>query len=94
MFTIAEIPQHDFMISCTAVRLDQFTSLKSALSIHLFGWRNNAAMAIQSHKIRSIARSNVNDFNFIFKAVEGKYEKLVVKFSVDNGQVYLINFGI
>lgn len=47
-----------------------------------------------TQKVKSIARSKVNDFTFIFKAPSSDYSQLEVEFLVDNAQLYLINFQL
>jgi hypothetical protein len=49
---------------------------------------------IVTHQIKSIARSQVNDFSFVFKAPPAGFDKLTLEFMVDNAQLYLIDFNV
>ena len=94
VFNIPMFPDRDFAVICSAIRLDRYSSLKSVMSVQLMGWTKDMAWPIEQHKIKSIARSQVNDFKFVFKKLREKYDRLSVRFSVDNSQLYLVNFKV
>lgn len=72
------MPKKDFSIECSAIRLDNFNTLKSVIGVSLLGWKNDKMEHIFTQKVKSIARSKVNDFTFIFKAPSDEYTRLSV----------------
>ena len=79
-FEFKEIPKGDFSIECSAIRLDQYSALKSVISLTLKGWKGDKAEVILSQKVKSVARAQANDFTYVFKAIDEEFTKLLLQF--------------